>query len=411
MINPRNLLVYGAAAASIGYIFSIATGSIGLFLFIASWLLNFKDLNFKRLLKWNGLYLLTLFFLILTFGVFYSINMAQGQKDIVRHLPFLIYPLIFLTIRPFEKKERLLIVRIFIHSLSIFFLICLITAAIRQIGFWQRGGIFNWYYFYRYDFLEIFKQHPTYLSIFTLLSLSFLLFSKSQLLLTKRFLYFSIILQTVAIIFYGSRIGYIIFFLILLTHFFKNLKSRKDANRVRYVLIFCFGLVVLFFISFNIPIVKERLLYTLGYNYDYKFNNNEFIKDSSPEEKGRLLLWQDAIDLIKEKPILGYGTGSTRDVLLQKYKKEGHTLFLENRFNAHNSYLELLLSGGIFLLLSYLLLIIILFLNSFRKGNLVLLSFTAIILLTSITETLFIAQGIMFLGFFYCFLLTELNEK
>ncbi len=376
MINPRNLLVYGAAAASIGYIFSIATGSIGLFLFIASWLLNFKDLNFKRLLKWNGLYLLTLFFLILTFGVFYSINMAQGQKDIVRHLPFLIYP-----------------------------------AAIRQIGFWQRGGIFNWYYFYRYDFLEIFKQHPTYLSIFTLLSLSFLLFSKSQLLLTKRFLYFSIILQTVAIIFYGSRIGYIIFFLILLTHFFKNLKSRKDANRVRYVLIFCFGLVVLFFISFNIPIVKERLLYTLGYNYDYKFNNNEFIKDSSPEEKGRLLLWQDAIDLIKEKPILGYGTGSTRDVLLQKYKKEGHTLFLENRFNAHNSYLELLLSGGIFLLLSYLLLIIILFLNSFRKGNLVLLSFTAIILLTSITETLFIAQGIMFLGFFYCFLLTELNEK
>ena len=147
MGKNRKLLVYGAAAASIGYIFSIATGSIGLFLFIGFWLLNFKNLNFKNILKWNNLYLLSLFFLILILEIFYSVDLNQGQKDIVRHLPFIVFPLIFTTIKPFQRKERVLIIKIFIHSVTIFFTICLATAIIRQIGFWGRGGIFNWYYF------------------------------------------------------------------------------------------------------------------------------------------------------------------------------------------------------------------------------------------------------------------------
>ncbi len=411
MINSRNILVYGAAATSIGYIFSIATGSIGMLLFIAAWLLNFRDLNFKNLLKWNNSYLLSFFVLILLLGIFYSTNMKQGQKDIIRHLPFLVFPLIFITIIPFFKKERLLIAKIFIHSLSIFFTICLATAIIRQIGFWQRGGIFNWYYFYRYDLLEIFDQHPTYLSMFTLLSLSFLLFGKTQLSLYKGFFYLTLLIQLVAIILYGSRIAYVIFFIIIAIYLFKNLSSRKGINRIRYITIYSVCFLGIIFLAFNIPIVKERILFTLGYKYDYKFNNKEFVKNNTPEENGRLLLWQDALDLIKERPIFGYGTGATREVLLQKYKKEKHTLFLEKRFNAHNSYLELLLSGGIILLLSYLALILVLFLKSFRKKDFVLLSFASIIAITSITETLFIAQGIIFLSFFYCFFLIQTNEK
>jgi O-antigen ligase len=213
-----------------------------------------------------------------------------------------------------------------------------------------------------------------------------------------------------ALILYGSRIGYILLFLIILIHFFKNLLSKEETNRIRYVLIYSIGLSILFLISFNIPIVKERFLYTIGYKYDYKFNNKEFIKHNSPEELGRLLLWQDAADLIKENPFLGYGTGATRDVLLQKYKKEDHTLFLEKRFNAHNSYLELLLSGGIILLISYLAILLVLFLKSVRKKDYVLFSFALIITITSITESLFIAQGILFISFFYCFFLIKINE-
>lgn len=411
MNNARTLLVYGAAAASVGYIFSIATGSIGLLLFLAFWLINFREVNFQKLFKWNRLYWLVLMFLILILQISYSVDLNQGQKDIIRFLPFLVFPLIFRTIKPFDKKERLLIIKIFIHSLSIFLIVCLITAISRQIGFWGRGGIFNWYYFYRYDFLEVFSQHPTYLSMFTLLSLSFLLFWKSQLSLSKKIFFLTLLTQGFAIILYGSRIAYIIFFIITAIYFFKDLISRKGINRIRYITIYSACFFGIIFLAFNIPIVKERILFTLGYKYDYKFNNKEFVKNNAPEEQGRLLLWQDALDLIKERPIFGYGTGATREVLLQKYKEEEHTLFLEKRYNAHNSYLELLLSGGFVLLFYYLSVLLLLFLNSYRKGDLVLLSFSLIIAISSITETLFIAQGIIFLSFFYCFFLTKINEE
>ena len=411
MNNARKLLVFGAASASVGYIFSIASGSIGLLLFIATWLLNYRALNFKALLSSSNLYWLLSFFLILLLDVFYSIDIKQGQKDIVRHLPFIVSPLIFLTIQPFKKKERLLIIKIFTHSISIFFIICSVTAIIRQIGFWDRGGVFNWYYFYRYDFLEILEQHPTYLSMFTLLSLSFLLFLKRQVIYSRKLFYITVILQGLAVILYGSRIGYIILFLLSAIFIFKNIVSGKKGRRIQFIAISSFCIMAISLLVYNIPIVKERILYTLGYKYDYKFNNKEFIEDKAPEEQGRLLLWQDAIELIKKRPVFGYGTGSAREVLLKKYQEKGQMLFLQKRFNAHNSYLELLLNGGIILLASYLALIFVLFVKSVRKRDFVLLSFAIIIAITSITETIFIAQGILFLSFFYCFLQTPINEE
>lgn len=411
-ILKRNFLIFGAACASIGYIFSIASGSLGLVFFLFSWILNYKELNFGNIFNRKESYLLVLFFLLLCLGVLWSLNIKQGQKDIIRFLPFLFLPLIFISIKPFEKRERLLVVKIFVHSLSIFFIVCFINAMLRQIGFWGRGGIFNWYYFYRYDFLEIFDQHPTYLSMFTLLSLTFLLHSREKIIRIKWFFYATIALQTGAIFLYGSRMGYLLFGLFTVIYLYRNISSKSKSERLKRIIIYTVGSFIILFFLWNIPIIKERILYTFGYNYDYQFNNKEFLKDNkTPEEQGRLLLWQDALDLIKERPIFGYGTGSTRETLLQKYKEEGHTLFLENRFNAHNSYLESLLSGGIVLLISYLLIIIILFLNSFRKGDLVLLSFALIIAITSITETLFLAQGILFLSFFYCFFLTKINEE
>jgi len=410
LINTRNLLVYGAAAAAIGYVFSIASGSIGLIMLLAFWLLNYKELNFKELLKRNSLYLLILFFLILLLEISYSIDLKQGKKDIIRHLAFVIYPLVFITIKPFTTKERLVIIKIFIHSLSIFFIVCLITAIVRQIGFWQRGGIFNWYYFYRYDFLEVFRQHPTYLSIYTLLSLSFLSFRK-KLLFRRRWLFYgSLLLQISALILYGSRMGYLLFLVLMTVYFSKNILGKKGREKVRTFVLYILGLVVLFFILLNIPIVKERIFYTIGVNYNYKFNNQEFIEDKTPEEQGRLLLWQDALDLIKERPLLGYGTGSSRKVLIEKYKQEGHTLFLENLFNAHNTYIETMLIGGIPLLLAFLSLVMSLFYKAAMRKDIIVFYFAAIVAMVSFTETIFLAQGILFLSFFYCFLLTKTNE-
>lgn len=412
LIKARNLLVLGAAMAAIGYIFSIATGSIGFIAFLAVWVLNYKELDFKKLLRWNNVYLLLIFFVVLLLNIPHSIDLKQANTDIVRHLPFLLLPVVFVTIRPFSTKERNVILKIFIHSLSLFFIVCMITAIIRQIGFWSRGGIFNWYYFYRYDFIEVFSQHPTYVSMFTLLSLALLLFRNKELKIKKGVFFASVILQIIAIILYGSRMGYILFVVLITLYFFHKFFEKQNRGEiVRIILIYFISMLALLIIAFNIPIVKERIFYTFGLKYEYRYNDQEFIAESSPEEQGRLLLWKDAWDLIKEKPIFGYGTGASRTMLLKKYEQEGHDIFLENQYNAHNTYLETLLIGGIPLLLAFVALVVSLITRGIKDRRRVVLFFGIIIALTGITETLFLAKGIMFIGFFYCLFLNKPYEK
>lgn len=409
-MNKRELLIYGAAAASIGYIFSIASGSIGLMLLLASWLLNYKNISFKNIRLKNELVLPIIFFLFFAISISWSVNWYQGQKEVVRFLGYLLIPLVFLTVPSFNSKERNKVFRIFIHSLSLFFVVCLITAIIRQIGFYNRGGIFNWYYFYRYDFLEIFDQHPTYVSMFTLLSLSVLLTKGKKVISSKVFLTATIILQTVAIILYGSRMGYILFLLLSGLWIFRFLRTKTKQKRIGYSLVFIITTGVFLFGIWNIPIVKERILYTLGYDYEYQFNNKENVIDSTPEEKGRLLLWTDVVELIKEKPVLGHGAGSGKQVLLKKYKEKQHVIFFEEQYNAHNTYLEFWLQGGIFLMLLYMGLLTNIFKQSLKNRNSVLFAFGLIITLTSLTESIFIAQGILFFSFFYSFLIRSSYE-
>ena len=402
--NKRNLLVLGVVCASLGYLFSVTLTSIGVILLLICWLLNFKDLNFGVFLKKSALHLLIIFFIFLLIGLAYSEDLQQGQRFLVRHLSFLLLPLVFLTIKPFSLKEHNIIIKVFIYSVLLLFIICFLNAIYRQVIFSNQGGHFNWYFFYRYDFLEVFQQHPTYVSMFTLLSLSYLLDNDRKLFKKNWLRIFILLVQVFSVILYGSRIGYIILFVLLFMFAIKSLKFKEKKEKGKLILTYLMSIVSLIIISWNIPIVKERILFTFGYQQDYKFNNKETIKNSTPEKQGRLLLWEDAFELIKEKSILGYGTGSNDVILKKKYREKGHLLFLNENYNTHNTYLELLLIGGTTLLLIYLIMLGTLFYQGVKSKNFVLISFSLIIVITGLTETLFRIQGIVFFVFFYCFL-------
>lgn len=404
--NKRTLFVLGASIAAIGYIFSIATTSIGVILFLITWQLNYTEINLRGFYKLNKLHFLVVLFLILLVGMSYSTDLEQAQNDIVRHLSYILLPLIFLTSKPFTKKESDTVIKTYIYALTVFFIICLFNAIYRQVKFSNQGGPFNWYFFYRYDFLEIFKHHPTYVSMYVLLSISYVLDKGKKLFKKKGIVIFLLIIQVLSIVLFGSRIGYIILLLMLLIYSYKNLKIKPKKLRIKQGLISLTAIISLLIVSWNIPIVKERIQFTFGYQQEYKFNNKELIKNKTPEEQGRLLIWEDAFELIKERPLLGYGTGSQRKILYQKYKEKGHLLFLKNKYNAHSTYLELLLIGGAILLFMYLLTLGVLLYQGNKRKDTVLISFFLIISLTGLTETVFLAQGIVFFSFFYCFLLS-----
>lgn len=404
--NKRSLLVFGVMFASLGYLFSINLTSIGVIFLLAFWILNFNDLNFGAFLKKTPLHLLLLFFIFLLIGLFYSEDLQQAQKFITRHLSFILLPIIFSTLKPFNNKENKVVVKTYIYTTTLFFIVCLLNAIYRQVIFSHQGGPFNWYFFYRYDFLEIFDQHPTYVSMYVLLSLSFLLYNGKKLFKTNWVPISILFVQVLSIVLFGSRIGYIILLILFFIYTHENLRVKSNKKKLKLGLVYLTSIIILLIASWKIPIVKERIQFTFGYQQDYKYNNQELIKSSTPEEQGRLLLWEDAFELIKERPLFGYGTGSNNKILYQKYKDKGHLLFLEKKFNTHNTYLEVLLIGGIALLLTYLMLLGALLYQAIRKRNFVLLSFFLIVSITGLTETLFRAQGIVFFSFFFCFILS-----
>jgi O-antigen ligase len=410
-LNKSFFLLAGYVMASIGYVFSIKLASLGVILLVAFWLLNFKKLTFSHILKPNVLHVLVIFFLLLIIASFYSEHLQQAQKYIVRHLSFVLLPLVFLTIRPFNKKEYDTVIKVYIYAITALFVICFFNAFYRQFIFTNEGGHFNWYFFYRYDFLEIFDQHPTYTSMYALLALSFILNSGKSFFKRNWICVLFILIQVISIVLYGSRIAYIILFILFLAYAVKSLKNKSKKDIVKaglFYLILLFGLIIT---SWNIPIVKERILFTLGYQQDYKYNNQETIQNNTPEEQGRLLLWEDAVELIKKKPLFGYGTGSNKIILQEKYQEKGHILFLNKKYNSHNTYLDLLLIGGIPLLCVYLFILGAIFTRGIKDKDFVLISFFLIISITGLTETIFRAQGIVFFAFFYCFLLSGSNHN
>lgn len=400
--NKRNFWVISVGIASVGYLFSIATGSIGLMLIVLGLAVNYRQIQHRKLKLVSPITAMAFFYLLIVIFSFYSTDPNQANKEVVRFISFLIFPLLFYFSIPLNIKERKLVIRIFIWCLVVFFFACLVVAWKRQIVRWNDGSDFNWYFFYRYDFLELFDQHPTYVSIFTLLGLSLLHFlpHREKVFSAKSTTIILTAILSLALVLYGSRMGYVIYGVLGLVYIIRLVWARKFMAVARLLVLFAVMLVI----CWNIPIVKERILYTSGKKYEYKYNDETEIINGTPEKQGRLLLWQDAIEVILERPFLGYGTGASKKMLFEKYEEKGHVLFLEERYNAHNSYFELLLWGGIPLLTSYILILTSLFWLAYRKRDLVMFALVLIITITGITETLFLAQGILFIAFFICFL-------
>lgn len=75
----------------------------------------------------------------------------------------------------------------------------------------------------------------------------------------------------------------------------------------------------------------------------------------------RIDLWRDSINYVKEKPALGFGTGTSHQVILEKRGEE------RGSPDPHNDYLKILLENGLAGILSYLLLIISLLATLYQR--------------------------------------------
>ena len=133
--------------------------------------------------------------------------------------------------------------------------------------------------------------------------------------------------------------------------------------------------------------------------------------NSDYQSESRIARWSLEWELIQKFPFTGYGTGSEKDILKEKYFENKFYLSYLFELNAHNQYLSFLINTGIAGLLLYLYVLYFGFEQAINKRDFLLLSFMIIITVVSISENILdVNKGVLFYAFFYSFLLLS-NSK
>jgi O-antigen ligase len=116
----------------------------------------------------------------------------------------------------------------------------------------------------------------------------------------------------------------------------------------------------------------------------------------------RIALAKNALEIIKSNPVLGTGIGDEKSERLKQYNLNHFYFGINQEFNEHNQYLNILLSSGAIGLLILLNLLGYPFLKSFQNSDFLYLAFITLIVFSFLSENyLSRLQGVSFFAFFH----------
>lgn len=322
----------------------------------------------------------------------FSTNLSNGLFDLQVKLSLLLFPLSFIFIGKLNGRRLTEVLKSFIIGCVAASFLCISYA--------------SYQYYISYDLESFFYtnfsyyHHPSYFSMY--LNLAFAIIIVNLIQRYKKLgmsriiaLMLPALLFSIVIFLLASKAGiicYSVLFMILALYYV--IKVRNFIIGLSLLIIIPSTLL---FIYRNSSVLQNRINESIQ-----SFTSKEAIKkEYSPTTSIRIYIWKTSLNLIREKP-LGYGTGSVKDVLVDKYKKDRFSFAEQKKLNAHNQFLQTTLAIGIpgLLLLLFMLLYPLKSLEGMNRllfGILVLL-FTV----TGLTESLLETQsGVIFFAFFY----------
>jgi hypothetical protein len=325
---------------------------------------------------WLVVYLVRVVWLLVSNDIHY------GLKWLDVCLPMLLFPIAIQYLSLSARTVKTLLT-VFVHFTLLFCVITLVCVAYHS--FTTPVGIKEWLQHPKNYYPLAFKWtgygHPSYLCVIHLFALPIALYLKRKYHIIPTVEIIALIgLEAAIIIFTGARIGIVIFPLLLLLMFL-HFVSRKRK-------IFTAGLAITLISITTITLFLSENQLT-----------NRF------KDPIRMQLWETAASSIKEKPLLGVGTGGMKVIIKTPEITEITGLSLSY---PHNQYLGEVMHFGVtgaiplFATLIYLLIIAI------RHKNFLLLSLMAIFFIFMITEMPFdLHRSITYFLFFTNLLLLQ----
>ena len=331
-------------------------------------------------------------------GLLYTHDLHQGEKDLVIQAGLLVFPFVFslTSLNLARYRNRLLLFFAFCCTACVLYLFGDALLIIYYYGF-PLKSLFS-YSFINQNFSSPLAMHATYLSAFLALSISILLNAWLHAFKQKnRWLYLVCILILCAgLIQLASRAVWVALIIFQLTAFpFMAFEGKK---RIKYFLVsFCITAFAVFLIA-GTQVFRER--YIAEFRADLK---KEPINQQIPEP--RMARWEAAFELIRVSPITGYGSGSEKRLLKEKYyEKQLYTSYLLE-LNTHNQYLALWLKHGIAGLLVFLFTLGWGYYRAWRQKDIIFICFMLLVTVMSFSENIIdVNKGVFFYGFFFALL-------
>jgi O-antigen ligase len=363
--------------------------------------LNKKDI--QPVFTVRNMLLQSVFFVTLL-STIYTINRPQAFNEWGRHISIFLFPVLF-SLTSFDiRKYRS-------QLLLAFSLICTATIGYLYLNAFHTIRFYKLPYktiataaFTNHNFAEPIDMHATFFSLQVAIALIYLLSA----LLKEQSNYYRV--------FYGICIGILSAGLIQLSSksvcvplfFIVNLAVPyfllQGKSRFRFIGVAASLSVLIIAGIFTSGILKVR--YIADFKYDLRLTSKDNRFDS------RLDRWSTAIDLIKRKPVIGYGAGSELGLLHESFFARKYYNSFINNLNAHNQYLSFLIKSGIIGLLVYLTTLWFGFKQALQKKDLLFFTFMVLIVSVSFSENLLdVDKGIIFYAFFFSFFIFSMKAK
>lgn len=329
------------------------------------WLVEFISRKGKMSADENKTFLLLCCFLLFyswfISGLFYSENKQLGILLVFRRLSLALFPIILFSPGLEIKRRILLLLKTFTVGTIAFLIFCFCYALFRSVivenGIWSFNPMKPeepWLNFFYWQELS-FDQHPSYIAMYSFMAMfiSFELFTDKK--TDSRVRIFWLIAGLflfISLYFLSSRAAYLAILIILPGYLIIKLRKK----RINTITIGGF-LFILICIS-SVYIYSQRVKRI--------FDNPS---DTTSLNDDRIGIWTSAVNVIKKNPIIGVGTGDSFERLESEFRHLGFTQGFYKNLNAHNQYLEILISSGVIGLILFLIIIGVMIFFAIKDRN------------------------------------------
>ncbi len=338
-------------------------------------------------------YTYILFLVIHVLGMLYTENTTEGLARINVKYSLLLIPVVFYI--NYKKINFSFLKYFFVYAVIFFSLFTNLHSIIQVI---QLDKELSWFFLenirVKYENLMFYSIHMPYYGMFLNIAV---IFVNYDLLIEKKNMLLNALLMVILVlnlILISSQTSLFIFMFISFVYLLTLIKKQINVFFMRVFLLI--SILFTTIIAFNGEQITTKIIVKTNIKNENHIIKriNHFYKKSDLTRKNN---WKSGLQVIKENPFFGVGTGDALDEM-QKHRNKRLWIY-KQKLNAHNQYIEETVRFGFFGLVVFLMFLI--FLNIHTKNNfkyqLIIFTFA----FSMITESILNRQvGVVLFSFF-----------